>query len=157
MSCNDDALQEGVIGNGVAVSVSEISAYPTGDIIAFLVTSDRDWHIDNIPYWITVVPSSGRAGSTKVNISAAFNDEKADRGTVLFVDAEDGSYSISIPVNQEYPYFRLNRLEGYDFLWSDNASMTNRMVHIDVECNTEWTLRPYSLRKEVTISGFQII
>ena len=71
--------EETLILDEVQVSKSVLSIPVEGGKTEITVTATGDWTINGIPEWLTVTPTSGVAGETKVTFSA---DAVADANTV---------------------------------------------------------------------------
>ena len=56
------------------------------------VSSTVDWTASSDDNWITIEPSSGNAGTTKVKITSRLNEDKITYGTITFDSSEEGHF-----------------------------------------------------------------
>ena len=69
-------MQERVLDS--VFSINELAFDPMGESFSFTYSAESNWQI-SAPSWLVVNPSSGRAGTYEVTVSAAINDSWAQR------------------------------------------------------------------------------
>lgn len=104
LSCTskDQFMQERVLDS--VFSINELAFDPMGESFSFTYSAESNWQI-SAPSWLVVNPSSGRAGTYEVTVSAAINDSWAQRSG----DIEVSSHRIQ--VSQPCPYLRISYAE----------------------------------------------
>lgn len=169
-ACDDtDSLAqdpvEGVSDNETALTVDNTELPPLGNsdrIISFY--SSEKWTIKDVPSWIDVTPTSGKAGNTNITIKmhslGAIDDYKDNlrAATLRFVSAVTGQTLQTFDVSQQRPYLHLSTIEtktdtkdslraayaiealdsGLDHIykWSDYGSASP--YQIEVTSNVDW-------------------
>lgn len=80
------------------ISPTDIKIDAAGTPQTVTVALNDDWTITNIPYWLTVSPTSGKAGEkVTVNISAESNTKSvSERGAQLYVSTKFNTQYIGV-------------------------------------------------------------
>ncbi len=65
-----------------------------------VITSNDNWSISGVlPQWLTVVPSSGEEGNTKIRVECSENNDLESRSSTIMI--KSGDFSLEIPVIQQ--------------------------------------------------------
>lgn len=80
------------------ISPTDIKIEAAGTPQTVTVALNDDWTITNIPFWLTVSPTSGKAGEkVTVNISAESNTKSvSERGAQLYVSTKFNTQYIGV-------------------------------------------------------------
>lgn len=80
------------------ISPTDIKIDAAGTPQTMTVALNDDWTITNIPYWLTVSPTGGKAGEkVTVNISAESNTKSvSERGAQLYVSTKFNTQYIGV-------------------------------------------------------------
>lgn len=96
------------------ISPTDIKIEAAGTPQTVTVALNDDWTITNIPFWLTVSPTSGKAGEkVTVNISAESNTKSvSERGVQLYVSTKFNTQYIGVTQfgvpESPLPQFRCN-------------------------------------------------
>lgn len=70
----------------IGFNLKNISLEADGTEKSMTITTTEGWRVTDIPEWLTVSPTTGDPGSTKVSIQATYNGEESSRSTfILFI------------------------------------------------------------------------
>lgn len=146
-SCQSkDDLQQSQITDGNAVlSVESQSIVSTGGSFSMAITANSAWSVSGCPEWLSISKTSGKSGTTSINISARCNETRENRAADIEFRAQDGSFSKVVKVTQAFPYLRIDK-DKLDFNWNDCRTIREEVVtdnnpqQIKITSNVAWRI-----------------
>lgn len=174
---NDASLDQSGLegGESAVITVQDIELPPLGNhsmVLSFY--AEESWRIEK-PDWITITPSSGKRGNTKITVSANVGEESdyennVREDVVKFV-SNAGNQLQSFKVKQQRPYLHIVPVknqtksssmvkaapeDGYDYVfeWDEYGSKRDSW-DLAVESNIDWNIPAHNENYEVVVENGQ--
>ena len=149
-SCSKNGGDDLVSIDGGVLSDKEVELSPVGGSFRLAFTSGTDWNVTG-PFWLTVSPESGRAGTATVTLSAGLNSSRSTRSTELYFSEES-----VVNVVQPYPYLRIDSGTGdfaidHEFNYNESLRSGIGTLVLPLESNVKW-----QVQADAGLSGFSV-
>lgn len=120
------------IPDSLSVSPKELTNIPAqGQTTEFSVTSTQKWTVSGIPDWVTLNPSSGESGTTKVSVTVKPSMQKDERSATLVFSG--GSLSEKLTLKQVGANILVVSMENLKFNFDGGTE------HVELTATSDWT------------------
>lgn len=136
-ACSDKALQQDKVDSDMIIlPFGDIELHPLGQKVSMPFTCSNNWSVIGETDWLTVTPSSGKAGTTQITIEARPNVGSENRSFTLKFPGKD------LVVEQQRTVLSVDKsafddAEQQVFVLGWQASERK----LNVESNIKWTFR----------------